>query len=308
MTLLEETIQKDLEEYSQVRLVKAQSAYYRLPFLEEGHFDWPIESYPLEKDRYAVIWLPACPRAQRVATTIDLLGLTDWVEKIELAPYRDGEWHFKTKTENAYYLYELFDKKEKALQPCLYDKKKQEIITNDQYNLSTLLIQFSKELGASKEWKLYPAEKQAQIDAMSGFIFKQINVQIYRAGHADKMEDKIQEEAKLKQTLQLLDDHLAHFRFLLGETLTDADLRLFPSLLRCPIYVKQFGLYSCQLTAYKNLWRYVQEMYQIPEVQNNAKLEQIVETHYRSPHNLKKFGSQNQDETVKSTFEALDLN
>lgn len=169
------------------------------------------------------------------------------------------------------------------------------------------MVQFGNQLGESKGWNLYPEEKQAQIDEMSGFIFKQINVQIYRAGHADKIEDKIQEEAKLAQTFQLLDEHLAHFHFLLGETLTDADLRLFSSLLRCPIYVKQFSLHSCHLAAYKNLWRYTQEIYQIPEVQKNAKLEEIVETHYRSPHNLKKFGSQYQSETVESTFEALDF-
>lgn len=307
MTLLQEKIQQEAESYRQVRLAKEQAAYYLLPFLQEEHFYWPRKSYPLEKNRYSLIWLPACPRAQRVATTIDLLGLTDWIEKIELDPHRDRDWHFRRKTEGAYYLYELFENKKDAVQPCLYDKKYQEVITNDQYNLSTLLVQFGNELGESKGWDLYPTNKQLQIDAMNGFIFKEINVQIYRAGHADKMEDKIQEEAKLKQTLQLLDDHLTHFRFLLGETLTDADLRLFPSLLRCPIYVKQFGLHSCQLTAYKNLWRYVQEIYQISEVQQNTKLEAIVETHYRSPHNLKKFGSQYQDETVASTFEELDL-
>lgn len=301
-TTLSQKIQQKADDYQEVRFVKAQSAYYRTSFLQDDHFIWPEESYPLEKNRYLLIWLPACPRAQRVAATIDLLGLTDWIEKIELAPYREKIWHFKEKFEDAYYLDELFAEQKDAVQPCLYDKKRGEIVTNDQYNLSTLLLQFCRKLAKPTTRNLHPEEIKSQVDQMNGFIFKHVNVQIYRARNAKNQEDKIEEEAKLAQTFQLLDEHLAHYRFLLGDTLTDADLRLFASLLRCPIYYKQFALNCCQLNSYKNLWHYTQEIYKIPDIQKTAKLEQIVETHYRSPHNLEKFGSFYQDETVESTY------
>lgn len=307
MTLLQEEIQQSFQEYQQISLTKAQEAFYRQSFLHDGQFYWPEESYPLEKNRYALIWLPACPRAQRVAATIHLLGLTDWIETIELAPHKDQSWHFPATMDGAYYLYELFEQKAEGIQPCLYDKKRHEVITNDQYNLSKILVRFSNQLEKTPSWKLYPVDKQSQIDAMSGFIFQHVNVQIYRAGHAANVEDKRKEDKKLAQTFQILDRHLGQYSFLFGDTLTDADLRLFPSLLRCPIYAKQFALDSCQLAGYENLRGYVHKIYQIPAIRETTKLEQIVETHYRSPHNLKTFGSKYQKETITSTFGELEI-
>lgn len=292
MSELLKELETNKEEYGRVKHVKAHDAYYSIPF----------DNLPLEKNRYTLIWLPACPRAQRVATTVQLLGLTEWIDTIELAPRRLDNWEFSQPLEGHHDLTSLFSERKDAIQPCLYDKQHKSIITNDQYNLSTLFATYWLQASG---FDSYPVHKRPTIDRMSGFIFKTINVQIYRAGHEENRVIKKQEETKLAQTFQLLNQHLSDSHFLLGEQLTDADLRLFPSLIRCPIYEKQFNLLCCRLEKYPHLLRYVQELYQLPSLKQTTKLEQIVDTHFRSPHNLQKFGDDYSDETVSSIYRKL---
>lgn len=280
---------------------KAETSLQHSAFYQNG-LQWPTKIWPIEPDRYQFIWLPACPRAQRVAIVYRLLGLEHVIEEVQLAPHRDNEgWRFR----DGKHIKELFQNPSQASQPFIFDTKTQQIVTTDQYNLSLYFINDWQVFHTAGVPDLYPADMQEQIDAMNGFIFDHVNVQIYKAGHAPTKEKHDAEASKLFDTLNLLDEHLAKNRYLNGKELTDSDLRLITNLLRADIYYKQFELNEKQITDYPHLLRYTREMFKIPSVSETSLLEEIIETHFHSPHNLEKFGDKFINETVASAFSWL---
>lgn len=305
MSQLEDWVYCEGNHYQQTKLTKVQEAYGGAAFLKLDDLRWPVNEWPIEAGRYTLIWLPACPRAQRTALSLKLLGLEDVIGTIELAPHRgEAGWEFGEDGPfpGARSVKDLYDDDSQPSQPLLWDRVTNRIVTDDQYNLSTYFVKDWQAFHRLDALDFYPAAKREAIDAMNGFIYQHVNRQIYRAGYAATPEKHQVEAAKLTQTWQVLDAHLQENSFLLGEQLTDADLRLFPNLLRFEIYYKQFGLDQHHLDEFPQLWRYAQALYRMPAFQETSKLDLITETHYRSPHNLKKFGDRYAQESAEEAF------
>lgn len=260
----------------------------------EAYYD--ARPLAIEKGRYTLVWLPACPRAHRTAISLKMLGLDAVIDQMVLLPHRDGKgWHLPDGR---------MVKDFQGSQPFLLDKHTGTVATNDQYNLSVLFAKDWQAFHAEGSFDFYPEAMRETIDRMSAFIYAHINVQIYRAAYSPS--DKFAAEtAKLFATWELLEAHLAENKFLLGDTLTDADLRLFPNLLRYEIYYTQFGLNRKHLHDFPHLLRYTKAIYALPEVAATTDLEAIVETHYRSSHNLAKFTNRHADETAETSFSFL---
>lgn len=293
MSRLTEAVSSDSEKYRETKVWKAREAYGGGAFFRDG-LAWPEEQWPLEAGRYSLIWLPACPRAQRTALSLRLLGLERVIPMVELVAHRTKDGWELPEGENVppgiRFVKDLYDEDVPASQPLLFDTRSGKVVTDDQYNMSLYFAKDWRAFHGDGALPFYPEGKRDAIDAMNGFIYWHVNVQIYKAAYA---ATPAKHEAGIKELAvmwELLDDHLSASRFLLGEQVTDADLRLFPNLLRFEIYYSQFGLHTRHLVEYPHLWRYAQELYRIPAFQETSKLELITETHFRSPHNLKRFG------------------
>lgn len=272
----------------------AQTAPLKEAKRTQAHYS--TDSLAVETGRYTLVWLPACPRAHRTAISLRMLGLEHVIDQVELLPHRGGEgWRFPDGR---------MVKDFHGSQPFLLDKQTGGIATNDQYNLSTLFATVWQDLHAETAHDFYPEALRDAIDRMNAFIYEQVNVQIYRAAYSP--EDRFAlERDKLFETWELLEEHLSENRFLLGDTLTDADLRLFPNVLRYEIYYKQFGLNKKRLDAFPQLLRYTKKIFAIPAVAAATDFAAIVETHYRSPHNLARFTDKYTAETVETSFAFL---
>lgn len=305
MSRLEQLVQQHAVHYEQIKKKKAESSYGGEAFARE-EVRWPEEKWPLQAGRYTLIWLPACPRAQRTALSLKLLGMDKVIQTVDLAPHKGEEgWVFGEDNPfpNVHSVRELYvEEPARASQPLLFDTYTARIVTDDQYNLSVYFARDWKVFHGADAVNFYPEAERIPIDRMNGFIYENVNVQIYKAGHAPTKEKHGAEAEKLYATWRLLDEHLKDRPFLLGEQVTDADLRLFPNLLRFGIYHKQFGLNDRHLNEYPYLWRYAKDLYRMPAFRETSRLDLITETHYRSPHNLETFGDRYADETTEETF------
>jgi putative glutathione S-transferase len=130
---------------------------------------------------------------------------------------------------------------------------------------------------------LYPAALRAQIERWNRIIYRTVNNGVYRAGFATA-QDKYEAAAReLFATLDTLDAHLGQHRYLCGSVVTEADWRLFTTLVRFDaVYHGHFKCNLRRLVDYENLWAYTRELYQIPGVAETVDLEHIKEHYYRS--------------------------
>ncbi len=301
MKNLETYVQKNQELFRSITLEKAKDSVNGALFAKGR---WP-EIFPIAAERYVLIWSPSCPRAQRVMICLQMLGLDRVIETVALLPDKTsrGAWQLPEEhpfDRNISLLNELAP--ESFVQPVLFDKLTKQIVTDDQYNLSRYFAWDWQDFHAAAADQYYPHEQALAIETWNGFIFLHVNQRIYQAAYAKTREQFYIYSEDYYQALQFLDEHLASREYLLGEKMLEPDLRLFPNLLRYAFYYHQFGLNKYWIEDFPHLVRYARAIYQRPAVKNTTYLEELLQTHYFSPDNVKKFGTDNQKETIASTF------
>jgi putative glutathione S-transferase len=130
----------------------------------------------------------------------------------------------------------------------------------------------------------YPGELQTDIDAWNERIYPAINNGVYRAGFATTQAAYEEAYREVFAELDYLDQHLAHNRYLLGDQLTEADIRLFTTLIRFDaVYHGHFKLNRQRLEDFQHLPGYIRDIYQLPGVANTVNFEHI-KTHYYASH------------------------
>jgi len=130
---------------------------------------------------------------------------------------------------------------------------------------------------------MYPAALRPEIDRWNELIYRSVNNGVYRAGFATAQDKYEKAVGDLFATLDSLERHLATSRYLCGERLTEADWRLFTTLVRFePVYHFHFKCNLRRLRDYPNLWAYTRELYQVPGVAATVDIAQIKEHYYRS--------------------------
>ena len=132
----------------------------------------------------------------------------------------------------------------------------------------------------------YPAELRSKIDAINTDIYNNINNGVYKTGFSSTQSAYTKSVRALFAQLDQLEELLSKQRYLLGETITEADWRLFPTLVRFDcVYVGHFKCNIRSLAEYPNLWAYTRDLYQIPRISDTIDFDHI-KTHYYSSHKM----------------------
>jgi putative glutathione S-transferase len=166
--------------------------------------------------------------------------------------------------------------------PVLWDKKTGTIVNNESAEIIRMFNSaFDGLTGSTLD--LYPANLAAGIDELNALIYDTVNNGVYKAGFATTQEAYGQSVVKLFETLDVLEARLGKGRYLFGDTLTEADWRLFTTLVRFdPVYVGHFKCNIRRIDDYPNLSGYLRDLYQTPGVKETVNMRHIKEHYYRS--------------------------
>lgn len=259
--------------------------------------------FQAEPGRYHLYVSLACPWANRALIMRALKGLEDMISVSVVHPlmaengwtFEPGEGVVADPVINADYLYEIYTHVEpeysgRVTVPVLYDLKQDKIVNNESSEIMRMLNSAFDGVGA-KEGDFYPEALRAEIDAVNDKVYPNINNGVYKAGFATKQEVYEEEVTNLFQALDELEERLGENRYLVGDTLTEADWRLFTTLIRFDsVYYGHFKCNIKRLTEYKNLWRYTRELYNWPGVAETVNFQHIKDHYYKSHKNINPTG------------------
>jgi putative glutathione S-transferase len=230
--------------------------------------------FPAEPGRYHIYVARSCPWAHRSILTRSFLGLEEAISVSFVNPYRDERgWAFTEGYEDPVngfqFLSEAYLTSDPSFVgrytvPTLWDRETGRIVSNDYPDLA---LQFGQAFlsQAKRSYDLYPEELRAEIDAINQVIFDDVNNGVYKAGFAITQAAYYEAVTALFARLDWLEERLVRQRYLVGDRLTEADLRLFPTLVRFDVaYHGQFKCNLRRLVDYPNLWAYARDLYQRP--------------------------------------------
>ncbi len=252
--------------------------------------------FTAEPGRYHLYVSHACPWAHRTLIFRALKGLEDVISVSVVHPLMPAEsWVFGEypgatvdHINNAHYLYEnylLADPDFNALVsvPVLWDKKRQTIVNNESSEIIRMLNTAFDDYG-NAELDFYPKSLQKEIDEINAVVYNNVNNGVYRAGFATKQSAYDSAFDQLFATLDELEQRLSKQRYLVGNQITEADWRLFTTLVRFDaVYYNHFKTNKKRLMDYSNLWAYTRELYQVPGVAETVNMDHI-KYHYFGSH------------------------
>jgi len=252
-------------------------------------------TYRPEPGRYHLYVAWACPWAHGTLMTRSLLGLGDAISVDVVDPHRqDQGWEFSPGKEGctadsihgADYLREVYTAADpeytgRVTVPVLWDRERGTIVNNESIEIMRMLSTAFDEHANGVD--LYPEGERDEIDDIVDRIYDPINNGVYRAGFAGTQSAHEAAVEDLFDALDHWESVLADQRYLLGDHLTLADLRLFATLVRFdPVYHTHFKCNVRRIVDYPNLWNYTKDLYQTPGIAETVNLEQIKEHYFRS--------------------------
>jgi len=248
--------------------------------------------FKAQAGRYQLYVSFACPWAHRTLIMRNLKGLTDVINVSVVHPINIVEgWEFTPypgatgdPVNNSRYVHELYTRSEpqftgKATVPLLWDTKTGQIVSNESSEIMRMFNAAFSAVGAN-DLDFYPTDLRGDIDAINEQIYKGINNCVYRSGFAGTQEAYEEAVIELFKTLEWLEGKLAKERFLVGGRFTEADIRLFTTLIRFDL--AYFGLFKCnikQLADFPHLSGFTREIYQMAPVKESVHFDHI-KTHY----------------------------
>ena len=252
--------------------------------------------YKAEANRYHLYVSLACPWASRTLMIRTLKGLEDMISISVVHPlmlehgwtFEEGEGVIGDPIFQARYLHEVYtavkpDYTGRVTVPVLFDKKTKTIVNNESSEIIRMLNTAFDGLGA-KPGNYVPDQWLEEIDTVNDFVYHRINNGVYKAGFATKQEVYEEEVTTLFAALDQMEERLAGQDYLVGNRLTEADIRLFTTLVRFDAVY--FGHFKCNLkplTAYPNLWAYTKRIYQLPGMAQTVNFDHI-KRHYYGSH------------------------
>ncbi|KNE67620.1 hypothetical protein AMAG_12074 [Allomyces macrogynus ATCC 38327] len=272
----------------------------------------PNALFPAEAGRYHLYVSLACPWAHRTLIARALKGLES-VISVSVVHYHMGTngWHFLDNENDtscpgathdhlygAKYLRELYfkanpDYEGRFTVPVLWDKKTHTIVNNESSEIirifNTAFDAFSTRPGTT----YYPADLRAHIDALNDWIYPMLNNGVYRAGFATAQDAYERAVADVHTGLEKLDAHLASTKgpWLLGETLTEADIRLYTTIVRFdPVYTYHFKCVKSVQWQYPRIVEWAARLHMLPGVKDTFNLEHIKKHYYLSHKHINPFG------------------
>jgi len=255
--------------------------------------------FKAEKDRYHLYVSLACPWAHRTLIFRALKGLEDIIGITVVHPHmlKNG-WEFEATPDttndvvNGFrYLYQVYTAVDpeysgRVTVPVLWDKKTKTIVNNESSEIIRMFNSaFDQITGNSLDF--YPEELRAEIDAVNERVYANVNNGVYRAGFATTQEAYESACDALFETLDELDARLENQRYLAGEKITEADWRLFTTLIRFDaVYHGHFKVNLKRIEDYPNLSEYMRELYQMPGVSKTVSFDHIKQHYYVSQRTI----------------------
>ncbi|MBM7570774.1 glutathione S-transferase family protein [Aquibacillus albus] len=235
---------------------------------------------PVEAGRYRLIWCPACPWAHRSVIVRKVLGLEEAISLGTVSPFRPRvgrvDWEFSLDENNidpvlgVQYVSEIYLKTDpeyagRPTVPVMVDVQKQEAVNNDYFNLTNYFETVWAPFHKKKAPDLYPEELREEIDTLSDVIFHEVNNGVYKCGFAHSQEAYEAAYETLFARLDELENRLSKQRFLVGDYITDADVRFYTTLVRFDAaYFTAFNTNRNLIREFPNLWGYARDLYQTP--------------------------------------------
>ena len=253
------------------------------------------DDFAAETGRYHLYISHACPWAHRTAIFRRLKGLENIVSLSVVHWYMaDNGWTFEPDIDviadpvyNATFLHQIYtaalpEYSGRVTVPVLWDKKRQTIVSNESSEIIRMFNSAFDHLGAT-EVDFYPSDQRQEIEAINQRIYRDVNNGVYKCGFAttqDAYEDAFH---ALFETLDWLEERLQHWRYVMGARVSEADWRLFTTLVRFDAVY--FGHFKCNLRRiadYPNLSGYLRDLYQVPGVAETVKMDHITRHYYQS--------------------------
>ncbi len=249
-----------------------------------------------ERGRYHLYVSFACPWAHRTIILRKLKGLEGTIGMTVVDPlrdqrgwaFRDGSGHSEDPVNGFQFLSEAYhatdpDYHGRITVPVLWDIRTKRIVSNSD---DDLLRMFNSEFAefAGDDYDFFPPDLRDKIDAINQTVYERVNNGVYLAGFASRQKVYERAAQRLFETLDELDARLATGRYLLGERMTEADWRLFPTLIRFDaVYHGHFKCNIRRIVDYPNLWPYLRDLYQHDGVAETVNFDHI-KRHYYMTH------------------------
>ena len=257
----------------------------------DGSSGWPVEP-----GRYRLVWSRACPWAHRSRIVLRLLGLEDVISLATVDPIRDERgWRFtldeggRDPVLGIELLSEAYLRTDPTYEgrvtvPALIDVPSGRVVSNDYSRITLDLSTEWTEHHAPDAPQLYPEHLRAEIDAVNADVYRDINNGVYRCGFAGSQDAYEEAHDGLFARLDELEQRLSGRRYLVGDQLTEADVRLFTTLVRFDAaYHGHFKTNRNKLTEMPVLWAYARDLYQTPGFGETVDFDHI-KRHYYVTH------------------------
>jgi putative glutathione S-transferase len=264
----------------------------------------PDARFAAEAGRYHLYVSLACPWAHRALIVRKLKGLEDAIGVSVVDPYM-GEWGWSFSDvpgaipDSLYGLDHLFELYQKAAggytgrvtTPTLWDRRHETIVSNESADIVRMFNSAFDAVAAHPDRDYYPEKLREEIDSVNERVYNDVNNGVYKTGFATTQAAYEQAFATVFAALDWLNDRLAEQRYLAGDQVTEADWRLFVTLVRFDAVY--FGHFKCNLRRiadYAHLSGYLRELYQMPGIAETTNFDHIKQHYYRSHPNINPTG------------------
>lgn len=253
------------------------------------------EGFPAEAGRYHLYVSLACPWAHRTLILRKLKGLEDRISVSIVDPLMlENGWEFRNRDGGTQdhlfgsdYLWQVYTRADprytgRVTVPVLFDRRRGTIVSNESADIIRMFNNAFDGLTGNR-LDLAPAGLLAEIDALNAEIYDRVNNGVYKAGFATTQAAYEESVTTLFEMLERLEERLASRRYLMGSKLTEADWRLFTTLVRFDaVYVGHFKCNIRRIADHPHLQAYLKELYQMPGIAGTVDFRHIKEHYYRS--------------------------
>ena len=257
------------------------------------------KAFKAEAGRYHLYVSYACPWAHRTLIFRKLKGLEDMIGVSVVNHFMGGQgWTFHEgdgvipdPVMDAEFLHQLYTATEpkfsgRVTVPMLWDKKTGTIVSNESSEIIRMFNSAFDQLGATPG-DFYPEALREEIDEVNERVYHTLNNGVYKCGFATTQEAYEEAFVALFDTLDWLEERLSKQRYLAGDQLSEADWRLFTTLVRFDaVYVGHFKTNLRRIADYPNLWAYTRELYQVPGVSSTVNTHHIKHHYYGSHESI----------------------
>ena len=281
--------QEDVSRTTNGRFIRPTTAYHNAVTADSTSY------FPAEAGRYHLYISLACPWAHRtlifrslkkldgiisLSVTAPLYGKTGW----EFDPAQGGTLDAANDRKTLAEIYLITDPHYtgRVSVPVLWDKKRRTIVNNESSEIIRMLNS-AFEAFTDVHTDYYPEALRDEIDRINDLVYPTVNNGVYRAGFATSQEAYKEAARGIFSTLDQLEELLSRQRYLAGKAITEADWRLFTTLVRFDaVYYSHFKCNLRRIVDYPNLWNYLRDLYQMPGIAATVSLDHIKRHYYGS--------------------------